>query len=40
MKKVIIGSSSIKHYFPDFKREPKDLDYVVDTDIKNTSPGV
>lgn len=27
MKKVIIGSTALKHYFPNYKREPKDLDY-------------
>lgn len=27
--KLIIGSTAIKHYFPDFPREPNDLDYVV-----------
>lgn len=26
---VIIGSTAIKHHFPDFKREPKDIDYLV-----------
>ncbi len=26
---MIIGSTAIKHWFPDFTREPKDLDYVV-----------
>ena len=29
MEKVIIGSTAIKHWFPTFLREPKDLDYVV-----------
>lgn len=27
MESIIIGSSAIKHYFPDFPREPKDLDF-------------
>jgi len=27
--KIIIGSTAIKHHFPDFKRESKDLDYAV-----------
>lgn len=27
--KLIIGSTAIKHYFPDFPRDPNDLDYVV-----------
>lgn len=29
VSKLIIGSTAIKHYFPDFPREPNDLDYVV-----------
>lgn len=29
MNKIIIGSSAIKYWFPDFKRLPKDLDYIV-----------
>jgi len=32
MKKIIIGSTAIKHWFPDFNREPKDLDYAYDGD--------
>lgn len=38
---LIIGSTALKHYFPDFKRVPKDLDYVVESKKghKNT-PGV
>lgn len=27
---LIIGSTAIKHYYPHFKRSPKDLDYVVE----------
>lgn len=27
---ILIGSSAIKHHFPDFKREPKDKDYAVE----------
>lgn len=26
---ILIGSSAIKHYFPDFPREPKDRDYII-----------
>jgi hypothetical protein len=26
---ILIGSKAIKHYFPDFNREPKDTDYIV-----------
>lgn len=26
---LVIGSTAIKHYFPDFKREPKDIDVAV-----------
>lgn len=29
---LIIGSTSIKHYYPDFTREPKDLDIAVPTE--------
>jgi hypothetical protein len=29
MKKILIGSRAIKHWFPDFPREPKDTDYIV-----------
>jgi len=28
--KLIYGSQAIKHWFPDFKREPKDLDIITD----------
>ena len=31
MKSLIIGSTAIKHWYPDFKREPKDLD-LIDTE--------
>lgn len=29
MNELIIGSSAIKYYYPDFKREPKDIDIAV-----------
>lgn len=29
MDKIIIGSTAIKKVYPDFKREPKDIDYAV-----------
>jgi len=29
MKELIIGSTAIKHFYPDFSREPKDIDIVV-----------
>lgn len=29
MSKTLIGSSAMKHHFPDFNREPKDLDYAL-----------
>lgn len=29
MNKVLIGSAAIKHWFPDFPREPKDVDYAL-----------
>lgn len=28
MNDLIIGSTAIKYWFPDFKREPKDIDYI------------
>lgn len=31
---LVIGSTAIKHYYPDFTREPKDLDYAVDESCK------
>lgn len=34
LKKVLIGSKAIKHYFPDF-RDCKDTDFLVDGDIIN-----
>ena len=34
---LLIGSSAIKHHFPDFQRQPKDLDYVVDYEKPNVS---
>lgn len=37
MKKILIGSSAIKHWFSDFNREPKDWDYIV-TEIPNWTP--
>jgi len=35
---MIIGSTALKYYFPDFPRDPKDIDYCVETksDIKST----
>lgn len=35
-KNLIIGSTAIKHYYPDFKREPKDLDIVVSEPQKSS----
>lgn len=29
MNKILIGSYALKHHFPDFKREPKDVDFAV-----------
>ena len=34
MEKLIMGSHAIKHWFPDFKREPKDLDIITREDIE------
>lgn len=28
---ILIGSKAIKHYYPDFKREPKDIDFAIDS---------
>jgi len=33
---ILIGSSAIKHHYPDFKRIPKDHDYAVSTKTKST----
>jgi len=33
---ILIGSSAIKYWFPDFPREPKDIDYIVDIPRDNT----
>ena len=30
---MVIGSTSIKHWFPDFPREPKDLDIIYTTKL-------
>ncbi len=32
---ILIGSTALKHYFPDFPRKPKDKDYVVDKRMKS-----
>ncbi len=32
MKRLIIGSSAIKHFFPDYHKEPHDIDYAVDVE--------
>jgi hypothetical protein len=29
-RKLIIGSTAMRHHFPDFNREPKDVDYAVE----------
>jgi hypothetical protein len=34
---ILIGSSAIRHYYPEFKRVPKDIDYVVNSDSKMKS---
>lgn len=33
-EKKIIGSTSIRYYYPDFPREPKDIDYLVEDKSK------
>ena len=35
MERIIIGSEALKHWYPDFKREPRDIDYAVKTKVKN-----
>lgn len=38
---LIIGSTALKHYFPDFPRHPQDLDYVVEDKSKfKREPGI
>lgn len=32
---ILIGSKAIRHWFPDFPREPKDYDYIVGKDEKH-----
>ena len=34
MRYLIYGSTAIKHFFPDYNREPKDLDIITETDNK------
>lgn len=36
MNKLLIGSTAIKYWFPDFPREPKDRDYAVQVGEKST----
>ena len=37
---ILIGSSAIKNWYPDFKREPKDIDFIVNKqEIKNVKGG-
>lgn len=40
MKKILIGSTAIKHWFPDFPREPKDIDYATDAEQKSGEENV
>lgn len=38
---LIIGSTSLKHYFPDYTNVPKDIDYVVDdSSLHKNKPGI
>lgn len=37
MKKVIIGTTALKHWFPEYNREPKDIDYAVDRENIRTT---
>ena len=34
MKYLIYGSTAIKHFFPDYEKEPRDLDIITETDNK------
>lgn len=34
MNEILIGSKAIKHWFPDFPREPNDTDILISEDIK------
>lgn len=40
MNKIIIGSTCIKHHYPDFNREPKDLDIAIDIETTNKNTGI
>ena len=40
MRKVIIGSTAIKHHFPHFPREPKDLDIAVGFPKEKSRKGI
>ena len=35
MNKILIGSKAIRHWYPDFTREPKDTDYATDVERKS-----
>jgi hypothetical protein len=35
---ILIGSSAIKHWYPDFKREPKDIDYAIGINGNKSKP--
>ena len=37
---LIFGSTALKYWFPDFKREPKDLDYISQTKPRPGTKGV
>lgn len=40
MRKVLIGSQAIQHWFPDHNRKPKDIDYAVDVDNVISEKGI
>lgn len=40
MRKIIIGSTAIKHYYPDLPRDPKDLDYATKEVVKSPSKDI
>lgn len=40
MKKILIGSKAIRHWYNDFNREPKDTDYAVDEKRSSGDPSI
>ena len=40
MRKILIGSKAIKHWYEDFTREPKDTDFAVDEKESSNDPNI